>query len=277
MISRERLTILAMVGVFVTSGCLGGGNINKDVKNAQQIRRNSLSAIKNVDSYAFNMDVTVDMKLSGEKDISAKISIDGDGKVSVSDKEMMVDRTVDLTAKVSGYSIERKKRIRKYVVSGTVYKKVKNGSGSGQWTKTEGELSEGWKELNVLEIQEKLLSISEVNYSGRDTINGMETYVLSIEPDPQKIKDIITSQLSGSQTSLNADSIKVSDVSVKQWISKDGNYPVKLRIQLLMTADVSSLDSGGSGSRRASIDTSMTVSLADINKPVNIQVPSAAK
>ncbi|WP_435359952.1 DUF6612 family protein [Haloarchaeobius sp. DFWS5] len=61
-----------------------------------------------------------------------------------------------------------------------------------------------WTNLSTVTVHQKLLDASNVEVTGKTTVNGTEVYVMHLDPDPEKLSDVSGANFDGSQVeSLN--------------------------------------------------------------------------
>ncbi|MDY6779183.1 MAG: DUF6612 family protein [Halobacteria archaeon] len=296
-VGKEAVVPVLMVAVIVTSGCLGGGKVS-----AEEIRDRSLASMEKVDSYEFTMEMNTDVEFEGGGSVlgsmgTMSFNVTGEGSVNVTSQEMKMT----MTGRASGFGMNT----TVYVVNDTMYFKYSNPLMSDRWIRMN--LPYGsWNSQNMLKRQKRLLNISEVKYLGSETVDGTETYVLRVEPDPEKYDKLAIKQLSGAQPgSIGSlfdpetfkDAFTTENITAKQWIAKDSNYPVKSSVNLSMSLNYSAvfdsmmksmnMTTGNGSTRRrmkslfenvtASYNMKMTMTFSNYNEPVNVELPQGAE
>jgi len=121
-------------------------------------------------------------------------------------------------------------------------------------------------------MQKQLLDVSNVQKLNDEVVDGVNCYVLQIDPDLEKYFEIMMSQLetSGSgNLSLGDISDIIEGWSIKQWIAKDTNLIKKIYNQ--MTMSYSFFD------QEITMDMEITVVFSNYNTAITIELPEEAE
>jgi hypothetical protein len=162
------------------------------------------------------------------------------------------------------------------MTSGWMYMKVP-AAGQEQWMKMKldeqlwNNQDQFTQQINFLE---SALNVTKLN---DEKVNGVDCYVIEVNPDMATLMDWIASQgqSTGELENINPDMFKT--ISIKEWIAKDGLLPQKSAIDILMEmtpADISSTDSSSPPDfEKTTITMTGTVNYFDYDKPVSIVLP----
>ncbi|MBT3362752.1 MAG: hypothetical protein HN929_03175 [Chloroflexi bacterium] len=144
-----------------------------------------------------------------------------------------------------------------------------NGEFDGEstgWTSEDVPFAE-WEQQDQLAQQLETLSFAEVRHSGSETVDGSDCYVFDIILDMDEFIEFALQQpgMEDSLEDMTASELlnMMSNISMKYWVDKDTNLPVKQQMQFSMTIDEDTVD----------VDT--TINLYDFNSPVNVTLPSS--
>jgi hypothetical protein len=116
-----------------------------------------------------------------------------------------------------------------YVVDGWLYAKLGSQNGDYRWTKMKRPFDPGESEL--FQQMALLKAAQKISSLGEEKLDGIDCYILQIEPDAQQAMNWLLSQTRAadiSVTELSAVTNRaVKSFTFKQWISKETFLPVK--------------------------------------------------
>lgn len=140
----------------------------------------------------------------------------------------------------------------------------------GTWFKLqipEDALEDMWEQEDITNPQVSLLiGVSEVEFLGTETVNGVECYVLSVTPDVEKFWEFVLMQPGMEDEVSGIDPEEIfSDISFIYWIAKDTYFIAKSTADMAMTLE------------EATGNLVMTVLMYDINEPVTIELSPEAE
>ncbi|RLI88646.1 MAG: hypothetical protein DRO62_03345 [Candidatus Altiarchaeales archaeon] len=244
---KKFLAVITVGFLILLIGCIG-----EEKLTAEQVRDRSQEAMEKVETYAFDMDISMLMKggeisMMGAKEIT--MSMSGKGKVDEKNKKMHAETTMSM----SGMTME----MEQYIIGDTQYMKipmlgwVKNRTSEDIWS--EGSYANLVKDMGVELLDD-------------EKVDGKDCYVLEIKPkDISKIFEVITQQM-GSTSTLTAEDLEsVKDVGFKEWIAKDTFLVRKMFVNLQMEKD------------NTAMDMSMTMRFYDYDEPMKIILPEEAE
>ncbi|HDH41608.1 MAG TPA: hypothetical protein ENG12_04305 [Candidatus Altiarchaeales archaeon] len=244
---KKFLTVIAVGLLLLLTGCIGEERLT-----AEQVRDRSQEAMESVETYAFDMDISMLMKgggvgMMGVKEITMTMS--GKGKVDEKNKKMHTETTMSM----SGMTME----MEQYIIGDTQYLKIPMLG----WVKNRTS-EDIWDEKNYANLVKDM----GVELLDDEKVDGKDCYVLRIKPkDISKIFEAITQQM-GSTSTLTAEDLEsIKDIGFKEWIAKDTFLVRKMFVNLQMEKD------------NTKMNMSMTMRFYDYNKPMEIILPEEAE
>ncbi len=249
------LAILLLVGILL-SLCAQG-------ISPEEIRQKAIESSKNIKTCKFKMMMSTELYF-GDSNPKSSVTSNVNGAYDLINKKMFMKMTTVMKNPKESFQMISES----YLINDTMYIKMTHPNGTYRWVKTEMR-NDPWNRSNQIKQQIDLLKISEVKRLPDETINGTDCYTLELKPDLDKFVELMVSseQENIQNISLLKDMLK--DVKVKEWIAKDTFYPIKTQIVTVMEMPMII------GSIKQV--TNMTIELYDINKPVNIELPSEAE
>ncbi len=241
--------ILGLVLALMLSGCVQQETPQKQL-TAEEITAKSRGVMKNVDSYASDIETEVNTSVSLSR-------INGSSKVDLKNKRSYLKTTTD-TSFVPMRGIQMK--MESYIIGNTSYTKV-----YGNWRKTE--IQGLWAEpTNTM----TMATIEGIEFSliGSEIIRGVDCYIVESKPNPGEVIGTLIQTTEGTNISADYRSLLINstkNIEFRQWISKS-DFTVR-KIYLLHETE----DRGTHSSAKTIIE------IYDINQPMDIELPEEAK
>ena len=232
---RRTLAVLSVAALLVTAGCAGLTGNGGGASDAEQVKQDATSAMQDVDTYRMSMQ----MELSSN---GQTISMSQDG---VFDHEAKKAR---LNASVFGMQTVT------YMDGSTMYVKS-----NGRWQTRNMSDQNPWESGNGITQQQNILESGDVSIAGTETVDGVETTVLSVDPDESKLKELIAQQQSQS-----FEGITIDNATYKLYVANDSDLPQKMEMTMEMSIDGQTAEAN------------MTAHFSEYGEPVNITVPEEA-
>jgi len=237
---RRALSALCVAALLVTAGCAGfgggGGNGDGEPSRAEEIATSSGEAMQDVQTYHMTM----------EMDVSANdqtLTLTQDGVFDKTAKRAKFDMSVYGTEAVA------------YMDETTMYVNV-----DGRWQTQDISEQDPWESGSGLARQREILETGEASVTGNATVDGVETTVLTLEPEPKELKKLLSQQ----GTSGNLGDVSIDDVTYKLYISKETDRPRKVEMDMDMKVQ------GQSATANA------TITFSNYGEPVNVEIPDDA-
>ena len=240
---------------------------------AQQIASGSVKASQGADSFAFDMDFSMSLKLPAGGQFSSMIlqqTASGSTNVPARQMSMAMTMTMEMTSQGKQATAGDI-----YFSDGWMYIRTAASDATDQWTKMKL-TDELWAAQSRLASTADLLkSPINVEVIASEFVRGVDCYVLAITPDMNALSSWAGAQTVPGQATPGvggSDLAKtLQSFTVKEWIAKDGLLPAKAVVSIKL--DTTSGAPGGTSGMAMEMNTSIT--FKDYGKPVAIQLPSA--
>jgi hypothetical protein len=166
-----------------------------------------------------------------------------------------------------------------YAVGGWIYMKISIPSMGDQWMKT-AFTEEIWGLQNQFAQQLALLETAqEVSLVGRETVRGIDCYVVEVKPNTEALGNLIAQQAGGAPGDLDLELLLqtgLKDTSIKEWIAVDNNLLMKSTLALGMEVNASDLGAEEGSFDKLTMDINMDFEAYDYNQPVTVELPQEA-
>ncbi|MBM3133043.1 MAG: hypothetical protein FJZ95_08440 [Chloroflexi bacterium] len=280
---------VAMVSILILGvfGCGGddGGTTGED-KGAPITKESFLQRVSEqstgLETCEFIMDMTMNMDgWDGEEEqaITAKMSANLTGAMDLPAKEMkmVMAITMELPEEMQEPDMPSSVELEMYMMEDTIYMNM--GEILGGWLKMgipESQWEMAWDEQDWLNQQtDLLLKAYNVELIGEKTVNGVECYEVTMEPDMKQVFDIFGQQMGdfmpeGTDPSEFDDALDMfKSISIRQWYDKETFFPVRAEMSM-------SLEDEG---EEVNMDMTMEMNMkyTNINKSVSIKLPDEAE
>ena len=243
---------------------------------AEQIRDQTIAACDELDTCQFQMDMTMDMSMAAEGEITNfLIAVNADGAMDRPSENLYMD--IYMTLEIPGVE-HMEASIEAYIVEDWIYMGQEFPPEPAVWTKsplTEDE----WEKQDIASQQLDLLLDFEAELLGTEAVDGTECYVLKLTPDMEELWALL--QWAGAEGGLPPDldlEEVIADFSVMQWIAKDTYFTRKTTVNLTMvfTPESLGLTPEPYSSFVPTADMAITIIMHHINEPVTIELPPEA-
>jgi len=270
---------LMLVAILSINACTGA-------PSAERIISNALAAMTSVKTY--EMDMTMDMAMAVEVDDEAmamNITMTGSGACDIENMKMRADFEMDMEMGMpeDPDEIEMKMGMEMYLIDDMMYAMMDMPLLGSTWTKSRVPQGQQQELLGSMDIETmvELLEATPVKVMSSDRVNGIDCYLLQLEPDVALLWRLIMQQLELTNMEMPAvDAEIISDlfrhVTVKQWIAHDTYYVIKTEIEIaleLTPEAVGEPDEEGV----ATIEITMIMLMDNYNQPVAIELPPEAE
>ncbi|RCV64739.1 hypothetical protein C5S53_07240 [Methanophagales archaeon] len=282
------IAVLVIASVMMFSGCVEKEKaIEQEGKmSVADIKAEVLANAEEIDTYKFDMAVTMRMLLSNETNSTEMTTIsNGCGVLDVVDKKMKLNMNTSMETNETT-ELPGPMEMEMYLINNTMYTKMDLGIPElpAQWTKMEMPegYEESWASQNQLEQQMELLNISEVELLADEELDGVDCYVLEIVPDMEKFWNSTLAVVMSRSTQGLAPGIDLRKIlksmSTKEWISKDTMYPKKTQMSVRLVVSSEDLAIPAMDEKfTMTADEEVEMLFYDYNQPVSIELPEAAE
>jgi len=277
------VAILILALLLVSLVACGGGE--GEAGPAEEIADAAMAAYSGQDTYQFDMDMTVEMDVTGvDETVEGTVTVDMNG---ASDK--VNGRTYTNMQTSTDPSTAMEGDVEMYNMDDWVYLRTSMPGEPPTWLKWEVCLPcGGGEKLDIVGQQVDLLEDSVgVEVIDNDTVDATECYVLEVRPELEKLWEWVQEQVALENQLPALDSgleEVISDFAINQWIAKDTYFILKSTLDMTLTfsSSSSSCPSCGlipalPGESARTYDITATVMVYDVNQPVNIELPPEAE
>jgi hypothetical protein len=265
--------------------------------SAEEIRDLALANATEIDTYKFDMNMNMSMRTGNGTNVTVMtMEGNGSGMVDNINKSMwtamrmciniseIMDENIDMNITENASSDVPKTtcmEIEMYIINNSMYTKMDLGSvlpfNIPLWIKTNMS-EEDWESEDLLEQQMALLNASNVELLEDEVVNGVDCYVLKIEPDSEMFWELMVNQSLMNQLEVGEGLQNMSDlanqsmmnISMTQWIARDTMFVMKSKATMEMAINP---DTG----EESKVTMDYEMYLYDYNVPVTIVLPPGAK
>lgn|GEM_PF-3416233 len=241
----RKTVLLALLAVLVaTSGCSGLSNDTTTTPqsnvDAAAVQSQALAAMENASTYAY--------ELTGTQHVQgATVTYDASGVVNRDRKRMHANTTATATKGDRTNTVETET----YVVNDTRYI-----SREGVW-RTQPLERDAWSQ-NALGRQRDILAGADVSYVNTTTVEGVETYAISVDPGETSLENYVKTR-----SDVSGD-VSVEDVHVVQYIAVDTHRLRKVSLEMTISVN------------GQTVDQQFSLTYSDYGTETTIEVPDEA-
>ncbi|WP_232702343.1 DUF6612 family protein [Halobacterium wangiae] len=232
---RRPLATLCVAALLVTAGCAGLTGDDGGASDAEQLRDDATAAMEDVDTY--RMEMVMNITANGRT-----VSMSQDGVFDHEARKARLDMSVYGTEAVA------------YMDGDTMYVKANGG-----WQTQDLSEQRPWESGNGITQQRNVLESGDVSVEGTETVDGVETTVLAVDPDEGELKELLAQQ-----QSQGFEGITIEDATYRLYVADDTDLPRKMEMTMNMSADGQSAEA------------EMTAYFSAYGEPVNVTVPEQA-
>ena len=275
--------VLLAIGLclFLFTGLMAG--CNGQSANSEEVNKivsNILETNAAVENYKVDLSIQQDFHLEATEDNadipdSMTLTSSGNGMLDIANADMQMKLTTNIAmAGESGQS----GTVETYIVDGYVYSKYPTPEGGTEWVKMA--MPEGmWDKQNQLVQQAEMLKTADsIKYLGEESIDGVECYVVEIDPSNQAIEKLLSQidmPVTSSQLKTELSNI-FKDLVFKEWISIDSYLITKTQQHAIIELEPGDIGLESSEFKKMTVDLEIEMKLYDYNTPVSIELPAEA-
>lgn len=238
--SRSLLIVAALALLVAAAGCADGGSTTPgEAPPADALQENATAAMRDVTSATFTM--TMDVEANEQS-----VSMNANGVMDVENRRMRMGLNMD----TGGRTVD----VTQYIIDQTAYQRVQ-----GDWQTRNLDGQQMWSGGNQIALQKRILENSSLEITGSGTVDGHEVWIVAVEPSDAAIQQLL------SRTAGNVgENVDVQGLRFEQYVDVETSQVRKLDMQ--MDAEIQG--------QQASLN--MTMTFAEFNEPVDIQLPEDA-
>jgi hypothetical protein len=246
--------------------------------SAQEIIEGVIESYDNIKTYQFELDMN--MHATGEAEGEAlehTVIMDNSGTLDLENLQMKVDLSAGSGAEMM--------RLESYIIDGVMYVKPEAPGEQSMWMKQEAPL-EVWERMSAssgIENYRKLLRTAQVEVIGSEKVDGIDCYVLQLNPEMAELYQTAMDPVGGIGQAGMLSPVPeellqdmFSSYSVKQWIAKDIYFLTKVEIDMTIESTPELMDYLGEEGETF-LDISINFLANNYNQPVIIELPPEAE
>lgn len=216
-----------LIVVIITVGCIS----QESAVTAAQIKINALQSVEDVRTYKFSVSGTMQYTTSN---ITGSFLTNGssiqNGVIDIANNRFKVESTMVIPGRETDKGAI-------YFIDDVLYFMTET-QGYLSWIKQNITLdSKSWTSYTQIMNATELLEMSDVARLDDEIINGVDCYVLKLEPELEKYYEIMMNQSGGSGSSV-VQNFDISDMieewTVKCWVAKTSNLIMKMYMQIVL-------------------------------------------
>lgn len=201
----------------------------------EQAKERLIESLHNIKTYSYEMETS--METSMETDIAEENSYEvvqstTNGQVDVESKRVKL--IININETTSDRSKSRSRQTEMYIFDIMAYLQSQDSKGRGKWVKFQVTGNRLDNE-NQVRRQMDLLRTSKIKRLKDETLENVDCYLLSIEPDKEDFWKVIMQQEEEHPLLklLNLDYRDVvKEMDMKVWVAKDTFLPMKCHMQM---------------------------------------------
>ncbi len=253
---------LMMAFLIVLLGCV----------TEEQVIERLTESLHNIKSYSYEMEMNMETDIAGE-DSREVVQSTINGQVAVEGKRVKL--TINTNETTSDKAKSRSTQTQMYIFDTMEYLHSSNSGKDGKWIKFQVPENRLDSE-NLAKRQIDLLRTSKIKRLKDETLENLDCYLLSIEPDKENFWKIIMQQ-EGEHPLLKLLNLNYVDVvkerDMKVWVAKDTFLPVKCHMQMKAVIEGEILKQPF----KMTITTKTNYRYHNYNKSMVIELPEEAK
>jgi len=275
----KRIAFLGVLILALTTSLLAGCT-EKELtqEDMEQLVNDVLVVNADVETVKFDMNTTTKMEMIGgpEPDGATMVG-EGTGAIDSTNREMQI--IMDMDVDVPGKE-KQSMPMESYLVDGWMHIKVSVEEQGAQWMKMQLP-DEMWDSQSAIGQQiEFLETAEEVNFQGREDVNGTDCYVVEVVPSAEALNKMLSqiqmSDMEGADLSQFSFSETIKEMSFKQWIAEDGYLIMKSETHVAMEMSPEDVGASVEEFQKITVDQNSVMVFYDYNEPVSIELPIEA-
>jgi hypothetical protein len=301
MVKSAKTILLSILAVVITAGLLFSGCSNTaattttaavhpsttvpgvSLSPAEQLKYEqaldtAATGLANLDTYQYEMTLNMDMQISGgDQQGALLIKTTSTGGVNKTAGETQLGMAVSMEGDALGDAGPQTVSYDVYLLKDWAYMRLEAAGIGEQWMKTPTSGLDESFSLNMAEKQTAVLdNPTTVKYLRTEKLNGVDCYVLSIEPTMEEMAKWYNEQGSNQL----ADDVNYGDIiksfSIICYITANTNLLAKMTMNMTMSFTAEQADLASDSFDKMDADVLMELIIHDHNKPFSIVLPEDA-
>jgi hypothetical protein len=257
-----RNSVLIVALLIVLLGCV----------TEEQAKERLIESLHNIKTYTYEMETNMETDIAGE-DSSETVQSTTNGQIDVEGKRVKL--TINTNETISDRKKSKSTRTQIYIFDTTEYLHSINSGKGGKWIKFQIHGKKLDSE-NRVKRQIDLLRTSKIKRLKDETLENVDCYLLSIEPDKKDFWKVIMQQEEEHPLLklLNLDyKDVVKEMDMKVWVAKDTFLPMKCHMQMKAVIEGEIKEEPF----KMTINVKTVYRYHDYNKSLIIELPEEAK
>ena len=259
-------------------GCAEAGPAEEELtqEEIQEIVAQAASTTAAVDSSKFDVQLSMVVEaIGGAGAGKVTISTDSTGIMDNANEEMQMSMGMSMDIPDEG---KQEVTMELYSVGGWMYAKIGMPGADAGWTKAAVD-TELLKSMDQVAQQVALLeTATNISLLGRESVRGVDCYVVEIEPSAEAVANSIGQQGSSVTGAMDISEFidLFKDLSVKEWIAVESYLLMKSTIGMSMDASAADVGAAEEDFERMTMDINAEFEAYGYNEQVSIEVPEEA-
>jgi outer membrane lipoprotein-sorting protein len=255
------LAVLAMVGCASSETKVSADEVVQDALAAQ------------ADMNSSSMEITINATAVGVvNDMDLNVSLDGTVTSDMDWANKKMQAHVGMNAGFNGMTFPVSMDM--YAFDNISYMQLTMMGNTDNWSKDSLPMDFWFTQENEQFI-DSLLQTTEAESLPNEKVDGVNCYVLKLNPDYAALQQMLAQQASEGEEIPDLASL-ITNLSIKVWVAKDTSYVTK--IEIVLAANIPSEVLGGAaGGEGLAVNLTITMQSSDFNKSLSIQLPAEAQ
>jgi hypothetical protein len=238
----------------------------------EQAKQRLFESLHNIKTYTYEMETNMGTDIAGE-DSSETVQSNINGQVDVEGKRVKL--TINTNETISDRKKSKSTQTQIYIFDTMEYLHSSNSGKDGKWIKFQIHEKKLDSE-NLAKRQMDLLRTSKIKRLKDETLENVDCYLLSTEPDKKDFWKVIMQQ-EGEHPLLKLLNLDYKDVvkemDMKVWVAKDTFLPMKCHMQMKAVIEGEIKEEPF----KMTINVKTVYRYHDYNKSLIIELPEEAK
>jgi hypothetical protein len=244
----------------------------------EQALGTAATSLDNLDTYRYDMIMDMDMDITGGEEAgSITMKTSSTGGINKTTNEMELKMGITLEDAVLGDTGPQTMGYDFYQLTDWAYMRLDVPGIGEQWMKTMTSGIDGSFDLNMAQKQTAVLeNPTTIKYLRTEKLNGVDCYVLSIEPTMEEMAKWYNEQGSNQL----ADGVDYGDIiksfSIICYVTADTNLLARMTMNMTMSFTATQASVAADSFDNMNVDVVMDMTIHDQNKPFTVVLPDDA-
>jgi len=255
----------------------------EQLPTAEELMDRVYEAMKDIDTYKGQMDITVQVYLEAEEfndEMPFALDVTAEANISYDKDEEEMEVNIDVDIASGDEDMTMKMGIAMYLVDEMIYIMLDAPMAPAEWIKSSIP-GDYLGDMDFFEMQLDLLEVADVEILRKERKENIECYLIQITPDigqifesMMDIAQVPVEEIPGQELEQITDIFQ--DFSVMVWIEKETYFVRYVTLEMSAEATPEMMDVYDEEGFM-SINATMTMKAYDYNQPVEITLPAEAE